>query len=275
MKKIFTISLVMLCATMLSAQVTIRFKAVPGGWDKINIYSWQTIGGSNVEIFGAWPGATSEKDANGFYSVTVPAGKSVGNVIFNNGSGAQFDATNVTDAVLPACFSISATTATLLEDCAGAIPPPPPADVVLRFKQVGDNNWEKVYIYSWDDRSGSNVEIWGGWPGATSTKDANGWYTVEVPNGKSVGNVIFNNNAGAQFDAFAVENAPTVSTCYEITTSAATVVTCPVVGTYDVAADGSTVVGYFSILGAKLSQEPASGLFLVKYSNGKTVKVVK
>jgi len=46
-------------------------------------------------------------------------------------------------------------------------------------------------------------------------------------------------------------------------------------GIYDLAADGSTVTGYYSILGAKLSAEPANGVFIVKYSNGKAVKVVK
>ena len=40
-------------------------------------------------------------------------------------------------------------------------------------------------------------------------------------------------------------------------------------------ADEATIVGYFSITGAKLSTEPANGLFIIKYSNGKAVKVVK
>ena len=35
------------------------------------------------------------------------------------------------------------------------------------------------------------------------------------------------------------------------------------------------VVGFYSILGAKLAGEPASGIYLVKFSNGKTVKLVK
>ena len=39
--------------------------------------------------------------------------------------------------------------------------------------------------------------------------------------------------------------------------------------------DGLTITGYYSILGAKLPAAPASGVFLVKYSNGKTVKFVK
>jgi len=47
------------------------------------------------------------------------------------------------------------------------------------------------------------------------------------------------------------------------------------VGIYDLAADGAVAVGFYSILGAKLSEEPVSGVFIVKYSNGKAVKVVK
>jgi hypothetical protein len=46
-------------------------------------------------------------------------------------------------------------------------------------------------------------------------------------------------------------------------------------GIFDTLADGSTVVGYYTILGAKLTQEPENGVFIVKYSNGKAVKVVK
>ena len=39
--------------------------------------------------------------------------------------------------------------------------------------------------------------------------------------------------------------------------------------------DDVTVIGYYSITGVKLSVEPASGIFIIKYSNGKAVKVVK
>ena len=46
-------------------------------------------------------------------------------------------------------------------------------------------------------------------------------------------------------------------------------------GIYATAADGAKAVAYYSITGKKLSAEPASGIFIVKYSNGKTIKVVK
>jgi len=50
---------------------------------------------------------------------------------------------------------------------------------------------------------------------------------------------------------------------------------CKVSGIYDVADDGAVAVAYYNLLGQKLNEEPASGMFIVKYSNGKTVKVLK
>jgi hypothetical protein len=46
-------------------------------------------------------------------------------------------------------------------------------------------------------------------------------------------------------------------------------------GFFDITTEGATAVGYYTIFGVKLSQEPAKGLFIVKYSNGKAVKVIK
>ncbi|MDR0873430.1 MAG: right-handed parallel beta-helix repeat-containing protein [Prevotellaceae bacterium] len=46
-------------------------------------------------------------------------------------------------------------------------------------------------------------------------------------------------------------------------------------GIYEISTDGATAIGYYTILGQKLDKEPASGLFIVRYSNGKSIKVVK
>jgi len=48
-----------------------------------------------------------------------------------------------------------------------------------------------------------------------------------------------------------------------------------VTGIYDVAANNATATAYYSITGKKLNAEPESGIFIVKYSDGKSVKVVK
>ncbi|MDR1740211.1 MAG: T9SS type A sorting domain-containing protein, partial [Bacteroidales bacterium] len=74
------------------------------------------------ENFGAWPGVTSKKDADGWYTVNLPASEfEIGHVIFNNGAAReeaeQFDADNVTHKT--ACYEISLTAATEI-DCEGA-----------------------------------------------------------------------------------------------------------------------------------------------------------
>lgn len=52
---------------------------------------------------------------------------------------------------------------------------------------------------------------------------------------------------------------------------------CSAVGIYDIAPDGSDAIAveYYSILGQKLDKEPANGVFIVKYSNGRSAKVLK
>ena len=43
----------------------------------------------------------------------------------------------------------------------------------------------------------------------------------------------------------------------------------------DMATESVTVDGYYSIMGAKLIQEPTDGMYIIRYSNGKTEKVMK
>lgn len=53
---------------------------------------------------------------------------------------------------------------------------------------------------------------------------------------------------------------------------------CGTIGIYNPFVDANAdavIVGYYTMLGQKLDKEPASGMFIVKYSNGKSVKVVK
>jgi len=43
----------------------------------------------------------------------------------------------------------------------------------------------------------------------------------------------------------------------------------------DVTVDGKIIVGYYSILGVKLDDAPATGIFIEKYSDGTSAKIVK
>ena len=270
MKKIFTLLLVLVCASSISAQVTIRFKQAAGNtWTDIYIYSWNNSSGSNVEIFGGWPGATSAKDADGYYSVTVPAGQTAGNVIFHNNSGTQFDATNLENLSVSGCYEISTTAATLVA-CPGE---EPPVSVTIGAKVV-EGSWADVYIYTLDSNP---ANLFGAWPGTKLTPGNNGWNSITFT-ANSIGNVIFNdgvggNDGGYQLDAYHVENR---SACYELKSTAAlegtaTEVACPSAGIEDIFATPQEIIRieYFNLQGMKLAAEPQEGLFIaVPYYKG-------
>jgi hypothetical protein len=46
-------------------------------------------------------------------------------------------------------------------------------------------------------------------------------------------------------------------------------------GINNLPSDEAVIVGYYSLTGAKLQQEPQRGLYIIVYSNGKTEKVLK
>ena len=50
---------------------------------------------------------------------------------------------------------------------------------------------------------------------------------------------------------------------------------CTISGIGDVTVDGKIIVGYYSILGVKLDDAPATGIFIEKYSDGTSAKIVK
>jgi hypothetical protein len=94
---------------------------------------------------------------------------------------------------------------------------PPPDGITIRWQQPG-NEWAAMAVYAWG--GSPNSDPFGSWPGEVVIPDAEGWYSVTLPEGQTAGNVIFNNaNDGLQFDAPEVlsENGT-----YEITGAACT-----------------------------------------------------
>jgi hypothetical protein len=195
--------------------VVIRWKQISGGWTTMAMYAW---GASPVgETFGEWPGTVVTPNAEGWYSVTVPVGQTVGNVIFNNGisgnepGGAQFNADVVSNTT--ACYEITATSATRVTcpDDSGDHP-------IMRWKQAAGLNWTDMYLYNYVNDAPAEM---GGWPGKKFTADANGWYSYTFVG--DPGNVIFNNGEGSQvFGPFGSE----VDGCFEIALTGYTTIEC-------------------------------------------------
>ena len=138
--------------------------------------------------------------------------------------------------------------------------------------------WEKTTLYVWNGGD-NNLQQLGGWPGSDPTHEV----TIEGVNYKAFRmnaadgesyNFIFNNGGnGTQFADYTV----TADQDYYVTLTAAGVVAGGA-GVEDLSGD-VVAVEYFSVLGTKLAEAPATGMFIrtMTLSNGKHVseKVVR
>lgn len=70
------------------AQTNIIGYQNPDHWGQVNVYIYKHDGGRAIELTGSWPGKAMTKNANGIYTLTLPANADTANakVIFNNGS---------------------------------------------------------------------------------------------------------------------------------------------------------------------------------------------
>jgi len=186
-------------------EITIQWKYVGSDWTEFGIYAWGAS--PDGETFGGWPGTVVTPDAEGWCNVTVPAGQTVGNVIFNNaGAGGQFDVN--LEIISGVCFEITSDSYTVVDR--NAAPPEPVDDVMIQWKQT-EGNWTDFAIYAW-----GAAEVFGGWPGKQIQSDADGWYSVVIPKSRPV-NLILNNNGGGSQLNFLTD--PTESGSYEINTT--------------------------------------------------------
>ncbi|UQZ48381.1 starch-binding protein [Bacillus sp. PK3-130] len=78
-----------------SAAKTIGYQN-PNHWGQVNAYIYKHDGGRAIELTGSWPGKAMTKNADGIYTLTLPADTDTTNakVIFNNGSSAQVPGQN-------------------------------------------------------------------------------------------------------------------------------------------------------------------------------------
>ena len=78
------------------------------------------------------------------------------------------------------------------------------ANPVIRVKADG---WGTPAVWVWDTATEENYTSSGVWPGdKLTTKDAEGWYVYELPQGTTGYSVIVNDGTGAQIQTAAIEN---------------------------------------------------------------------
>lgn len=166
--------------------VTVHAK-VPTTWTKVAVYYWG--GASNT-----WPGTVATKDADGWYTVEIPAAAT--NFIVNNNNGGK----QTQDLTLPNAKEVwvvvegtKGTVHTTNPD-SGSQPDPEPEKTITVHAQV-PATWTKANAYAWNSSTNANNQAW---PGAAMTKGDDGWYTIKVP--ASANRIIINNGSAQTQD---------------------------------------------------------------------------
>jgi hypothetical protein len=188
---------------------TIKWRVTEGNWTNMYIYAWQTTDNSQMPL-GEWPGTSVNVGSDGWYSVNITDGLTIGIVINSGKNGPQLS--DIAPLSADACYSVNLQACTYtLANCATGEPNPTPA-YTIKWKVV-DGDWDEMYIYAY----GGNPEyIYGTWPG-TKVTATGGWYAVTVPEGQTAGKVIFNNNNGSQLPGEGEEGITTnEGACFEL-----------------------------------------------------------
>lgn len=162
------------------------------GWADFYVYAW-----GDKEIFGGWPGAASAvtETIGGitFTVFTVEGSGETENLIFNDNAGKQYDAAAIT---LDKDYYIVAN-----PDGAAVIDRPAASHKIYIDDRTG---WPALYVYAWGDQ-----EVFGGWPSvraeATATVDGVTYKVLTVDADGVTENLIFNDNAGRQYDAVSLK----------------------------------------------------------------------
>lgn len=153
---------------------------VQNGWETPCLWAWDAAGKG---AFDAWPGGAMTQNADGWYSIEVPAW--IENVIINNNGDGQ-----------TADYAIESGKDVFLvvgEDATLTISYEKP-DMSEKFTihAYAPEGWMDPGIWSWSHPDGTNVFV--NWPGAEMNDEGNGWFAYDLPTW--VNRVIINANMG-------------------------------------------------------------------------------
>lgn len=184
------------------------------GWDDLYLYIWGDVN----DLVGGWPGMapTGTQTINGVTYKYFDLGASncaagyLSHVILNNGNGKQIDDVVVFNLDRDVYIELTASGAKEIDPDTYSpgeivIPDPEPEapeeDYTIYIENL--TGWSEFYVYAWGDK-----EIFGGWPGQTSTEtatiDGKTYLVFHVKGNGNGASLIFHNNDGTQYDAVGI-----------------------------------------------------------------------
>ena len=180
------------------------------GWENVTLYMWGDVNDLN----GAWPGMqpTGTQVVNGVGYLYFDMGEAntglAENLIFSNDGASQLGDFAFT---INRDIYLEITTSKVTEIDPSDFHPggdepdepdtPNPGPVnEYNLYILNNTGWSEFYVYAW-----GASEIFGGWPGSTTSEtrviDGGTYLVFTMQGGGEEENLIFNNNAGDQYDA--------------------------------------------------------------------------
>ena len=164
------------------ATITVYAK-VDDTWSAPCLWAWSAPDGTNA--FAAWPGEAMTKNADGWYSMSVP--NWVNSVIVNANEG----------GIQTEDITVERKNVWITVDAEGAFEiayekPAASAEDMITVHTKVPSDWLMPCLWAWSAPDGTNV--FANWPGQEMTQDGD-WYTYDIPNW--VNSIIVNGNLGA------------------------------------------------------------------------------
>ncbi len=164
------------------------------------VYAWSNDS-AQTTLLGGWPGTLlTTKDSNGYY-VTEVNTTAAYNMIVNGGSG-KWQTADISNQNGEVWYTVDVSTKKYTKDTVEEEKKEEEEEEEEKDKpvlHVKTSNGSAPNIYAWV-YNGTSTPIIGGWPGATlSTKDADGYYTVQL-NTTGTYNMIVNGSWGQTAD---------------------------------------------------------------------------
>ncbi len=183
----------------------------PSSWgSSVYIYAYDESGTSVVNYTGEWPGTAMTKSADGYYYYTLPSTVSSASIIFSDGEGNQYPASQQPGLDYSSgnayVYQSGKWTETVINENPNPNPNPNPdpddpteeglpetleANTIYFVKP---STWAStVYIYAYNESGTPTVEYTGSWPGTAMTLSDNGYYYYyTLPDTAESANIIFN-----------------------------------------------------------------------------------
>ena len=224
------------------------------GWNNLYVYGWAD---DAPELFGGWPGTEVAQNVyvggEEYKKVDFPIGYSEKyNLIFNNGSGKQFDGPYVSPNE-DLYVEITGSAFTRLD-------PPATSDDTYNIYVNDKTGWNNLYLYAYRNDLPS---IFGEWPGEflsdTEVIDGTAYKVIRnVEATEEDHHFILHNNSGTQYD---VEEPYAINRNIFLVAGPTGIMTSVADCVYD-GNDGETE--YYTIQGVRVKNPAVPGLYIVK-----------